>query len=139
MTPTDAFQVVNVLPLPIWLCWILAPRSGLSHTLARTTWRWAMLATIHLLVLVVAASQHGLDPRAFASLGGVMGAFRGEWLALAGWVHYLCFDLFVGRWIMNDAPDAGYWLSPILLLTLMVGPVGLLCYLAVRGPLGWDR
>jgi hypothetical protein len=40
---------------------------------------------------------------------------------------------------MNDAPDAGYWLTPILFLTLMFGPVGLLCYLAVRGPLGFDR
>jgi hypothetical protein len=68
-----------------------------------------------------------------------MGLFRSEWAALAGWVHYLCFDLFVARWIMNDAPDAGYWLTPILFLTLMFGPIGLLCYLAARGPLGFDR
>ena len=68
-----------------------------------------------------------------------MALFQSRWMTLAGWTHYLCFDLFVARWIMNDAPDAGYWLTPILFLTLMFGPIGLLCYLAVRGPLGFDR
>jgi hypothetical protein len=57
-----------------------------------------------------------------------MRLFENPWGALAGWVHYLCFDLFVGRWIMNDAPDGGYRLAPVLFLTLMLGPVGLLLY-----------
>jgi hypothetical protein len=64
-----------------------------------------------------------------------MKLFAQPWVALAGWVHYLCFDLFVARWVMNDAPDAGYRLAPILLLTFLFGPAGLLCYLAVRSSL----
>jgi len=51
---------------------------------------------------------------------------------LAGWQHYLCFDAFVARWMVNDAPDAGYKLSPVLLLTLFFGPCGMLLYLALR-------
>jgi len=62
----------------------------------------------------------------------VMKLFASPWVALAGWVHYLCFDLFVARWMLHDAPDAGYRLSPILCLTLLFGPAGLLCYLALR-------
>lgn len=139
MAPDHVFAIVNVLPLPIWLCWMLAPRSPVARRLARSTWPWAVLATIYLVLLGTAATAAPLDPRAFASLEGIMTAFGTPWVALAGWVHYLCFDLFVGRWIMNDAPDAGYWLAPILLLTLFTGPIGLLCYLAVRGPLAWDR
>jgi hypothetical protein len=50
-------------------------------------------------------------------------------------LHYLCFDLFVARWMMNDAPDAGYRLVPVLVLTLLFGPAGLLCYLAMRSSL----
>jgi ABA4-like protein len=139
LDPAALFQVMNLLPVPVWLCWMAAPRSRVSRTLARAVWPWVVLASAYLVFIVVAIASAGLDPRAFGSLGGVMHLFQSRWATLAGWTHYLCFDLFVARWIMNDAPDAGYWLTPILFLTLMFGPVGLLCYLAVRGPLGFDR
>jgi len=139
MDPAQAFQIVNVLPLPIWLVWMAAPSSRLSRTLARAIWPWVILAAAYLVFLTVAILQQGLSPASFGSLDGVMSLFDSRWGTVAGWTHYLCFDLFVARWIMNDAPDAGYWLTPILFLTLMFGPVGLLCYLAVRGPLGFDR
>jgi hypothetical protein len=139
MDPAALFQVVNLLPMPIWLLWMLAPSSHLSHRVARSVWPWVILAAAYLVFVVVAIRQGGGDPSGFFSLAGVMRLFDSPWMTLAGWTHYLCFDLFVARWIMNDAPDAGYWLTPILFLTLMFGPVGLLCYLAVRGPLGFDR
>ena len=140
MSPAQVFQVVNLLPMPIWLVWMAAPASSLSRTLARAVWPWVMLATLYLVFMGVAlTTADRIDPAAFGSLPGVMHLFESPWLALAGWTHYLCFDLFVARWIMNDAPDAGYWLTPILFLTLMFGPIGLLFYLAVRGPLGFDR
>ena len=140
MDPAHIFQVVNLLPMPIWLLWMVAPSSQLSRTIARSVWPWVVLAALYLAFIVVAiAGAGGFDPSSYGSLPSVMRLFRSPWLALAGWTHYLCFDLFVARWIMNDAPDAGYWLTPILFLTLMFGPVGLLCYLAVRGPLGFDR
>ncbi len=140
MDPAAIFRVVNVLPLPIWLLWMVAPSSELSRTVARSTWPWVVLATAYLVFIAIALTSGGaFDPEAYGSLDGVMKLFDSRWATLAGWTHYLCFDLFVARWIMNDAPDAGYWLTPILFLTLMFGPVGLLCYLAVRGPLGFDR
>ena len=138
MEPTLLFQIVNVLPLPIWLLWMLAPSSRLSRTVARSVWPWMALGAAYVAFLAMAFAD-GLEPAGFGSLDGVMRLFDSRWATLAGWTHYVCFDLFVARWIMNDAPDAGYWLSPILLLTLMFGPAGLLCYLAVRGPLGFDR
>jgi hypothetical protein len=140
MDPAHIFQVVNLLPMPIWLLWMAAPSSRLSRTIARSVWPWVVLAALYLAFIVVAiAGAGGFDPSSYGSLPSVMQLFQSPWLALAGWTHYLCFDLFVARWIMNDAPDAGYWLTPVLFLTLMFGPVGLLCYLAVRGPLGFDR
>lgn len=139
MDPAVVFRIVNVLPLPIWLVWMAAPRSALSRTLARSTWPWVILATAYLCFVAIAMSSGGLHPADYGSLEGVMALFDSRWATLAGWTHYVCFDLFVARWIMNDAPAAGYWLTPILFLTLMFGPIGLLCYLVVRGPLGFDR
>src|SRR5262245_60225697 len=135
MNPATIFQVANLLPLPIWAIWILAPRSQPARTLAASTWPWAILAALYAALVVIAVSGQGLEPAAFGSLGGVMRLFASPWVALAGWVHYLCFDLFVARWMMQDAPDAGYRLSPILLLTLLFGPAGLLCYLTLRSRL----
>jgi hypothetical protein len=135
MSPTVLFQIANVLPLPIWAVWILAPRSRPARALARSTWPWGILAALYTGLLAFVLLRHGLTPAAFGTLAGVMTLFAVPWIALVGWVHYLCFDLFVARWMMNDAPDAGYRLAPILLLTLFFGPAGLLCYLAVRSSL----
>ena len=52
-----------------------------------------------------------------------------------GWTHYLAFDLFVGLWIARDADAKGFSRLvqlPILVLTLMAGPSGLLIWLLVR-------
>jgi hypothetical protein len=55
--------------------------------------------------------------------------------ALAGWIHYLAFDLFVGAWESRDAQRLGIspiLVAPCLFLTLMAGPVGLLLYAILR-------
>jgi hypothetical protein len=132
MDAATIFRVANLLPLPIWALWIVAPRSQAARALAASTWPWAILAALYTALVVVALTRPGVTPAEFGSLEGVMRLFASPWAALAGWVHYLCFDLFVARWMMNDAPDAGYRLAPILFLTLMFGPAGLLCYLAAR-------
>jgi hypothetical protein len=133
MSPATLFSIVNVLPLPIWALWILAPRSALSRTLVASLWPWQVLAALYLIFLAVALGGENAASPDFGSLAGVMALFDSEWGTLAGWVHYLCFDLFVARWIMSDAPEGGYRLAPILLLTLLAGPVGLLLYASARG------
>jgi len=132
MNPSTVFSIVNLLPLPIWAIWILAPRSGVSRALAASLWPWQILAALYLVFLCVAFSGESASSPDFNSLAGVMALFDSEWGTLTGWVHYLCFDLFAARWIMNDAPDGGYRLAPVLFLTLMLGPVGLLLYTVAR-------
>lgn len=71
----------------------------------------------------------------FASLAGVINLFKSPRVVLAGWIHYLAFDLMVGLFIVTDAARQGIghgWLLPVLFLTLMFGPAGLLMYLAMR-------
>ncbi len=126
------FKIVNVLPLPIWGLWVLAPRTRPSRYLARALWPWAVLGALYAGLLGYALASGGTEGGSFSSLSGVMALFDSPWGTLAGWVHFLAFDLFAARWIMNDAPDAGYKLAPILLATLMAGPLGLLIYLMLR-------
>jgi len=140
MTPAQVFDLANLLPLPIWAVWIVAPRSQAARLLAGALWPWAVLGALYVAVLAIGmAEQGGFDPHAFGSLDGVMRLFQSPWIAVAGWVHYLCFDLFVARWIVNDAPDAGYRRAPVLLLTFLFGPLGLVTYLLARPALRRPR
>ena len=60
--------------------------------------------------------------------------FSHRWALLAGWIHFLAFDLFVGSWIAADGSARGIRhlaLVPVLLLTFLLGPLGFLAYVAI--------
>ena len=74
----------------------------------------------------------------FGSVAQVQRLFAVPGLLVAGWLHYLAFDLFVGSWIAGGAaalriPHA--IVVGLLLLTFMFGPAGLLAYAALRATL----
>jgi len=74
-------------------------------------------------------------PGGFSTLAGVGTLFSNPWLLLAGWMHYLAFDLLVGSWELEDAAERGipHWIVvPCLLLTFLFGPAGWLLYRIVR-------
>jgi hypothetical protein len=67
----------------------------------------------------------------FSTLAEVASLFDNRWLLLAGWVHYLCFDLLVGTWEVQDARARGIphlLVVPCLVLTFLFGPAGWLLY-----------
>lgn len=129
MTET-LFNLANVLPLPIWLSMMLFPRARFTQRLVTSYWPFVVLAGLYTLFLVIALATGGggFD----LSFDALRRAFSAEWTFLAGWLHYLSFDLFVGVWIFRDAK---YWqlrALPFLVLTLFAGPLGLGSYLLLR-------
>ena len=69
------------------------------------------------------------------TLHGIAGFFADPRLALVGWIHYLAFDLWVGAWEVEAAERAGMphlLVIPPLLLTFLLGPIGLLLFLLLR-------
>jgi len=71
----------------------------------------------------------------FGSLAQVAVLFGSPYALLAGWIHYLAFDLFTGAWEARDAARLGLsqWLVlPCLVLTFLVGPLGLALYLLLK-------
>ncbi len=65
----------------------------------------------------------------------VIKMFQGSWGFLTGWVHYLCFDLVVGSYMVIGAKkiqlNKGI-LFVCLLLTFMAGPIGFLIFRAIK-------
>lgn len=71
----------------------------------------------------------------FDTLANVQKLFTFPWAALAGWVHYLAFDLFIGAVISRDIMKFGIsrlFLIVLLPLTFMFGPIGYLGFVIVR-------
>jgi Domain of unknown function (DUF4281) len=106
-------------------------------------WRGRLLLLAGRIVpLSLAAIYTVLTPAVFnpeangMTLQGVLAMLSSPDVMLIAWIHYLAFDLFIARWIVDDAPMRGirpWWLLPILALTLYFGPIGLLTYFVVRG------
>jgi Domain of unknown function (DUF4281) len=66
----------------------------------------------------------------FRTLAAVGQLFANPWLLLAGWIHYLAFDLLVGGWMVRHWHGrARLLLTACLMSTFLLGPVGLLLYL----------
>ena len=126
------FQLSNTLSLLTWLVLLIAPYRKWT---GRIVIGGAVTLLCALYACLVLDFQGGFDPGSFGSLAGVMELFTSPRAVLAGWVHYLAFDLMVGWFIVSNAAKHGlnrYLLIPCLLLTFIFGPMGLLLYLAVR-------
>ncbi len=131
MTPPQIFPVVNLIALLAWVALAALPR---QPWVAKTIAGWAVPAVPAMVYAALIVSNWG-GPGSFSSLDGVALLFSNPWLLLAGWVHYLAFDLLVGAWEVQDARARGVWhllVLPCLFLTFMFGPVGWLLYQGIR-------
>lgn len=127
MTASQVFQIVNPLALLGWL--ILAA----SVVTGRSPWRDGLIGRwwpvgFSALYAVLIACFFWKAPGGFDSLANVQLLFTSEWAALAGWIHYLAFDLYVGSRIAREVMERGlprFLLLVLLPLTFMFGPIGL--------------
>ncbi len=133
MTPGEkmAFQVLSASTAPVWLAMILAPNSRVTEVLVRVaTPLYAALGVSYVGLLATAlVTGDGPAPR-FDDPESLREALGSPTAFLAGWTHYLVFDLFVGRHIWQATRDQGRTDRLSLLLTWMAGPAGLTLHLA---------
>ncbi len=133
MPSADAlFSAGNSLALAGWAILIFLPR------------RWSLLFWIPQFVIpaLLALAYSGLMATFFFRAGGGYGSiaevrslFADDYVLVAGWLHYLAFDLFVGSWIARRSDEAAISRliqTVFLLATFMFGPVGLLLFLLTR-------
>jgi hypothetical protein len=131
MTPEKIFTLCNMLAPVGWLILIFAGKNAKARLIAGVVIP-LLLAAVYLVLLV---AHFGESTGSFSTLAGVAALFSNPWLLLAGWVHYLAFDLFIGTWQVRDAQVSGIphlLVIPCLLLTFLFGPVGLLLYFGIR-------
>ena len=132
MTPEHIFSIANPAAVVCWLLLALFPgRRRLTATVTGLVMPALFAVAYIAIVIAVFPGAQG----SFSTLAGVTQLFANPWLLLAGWLHYLAFDLLIGTWEARDSVERGvprWLLVPCLFLTLMFGPAGWLAYRAVR-------
>lgn len=132
MHPEQIFTAANMLAMAGWIILIFLPFWQASDkfiisiiiTLMALVYTWLMFTTFK-----------PADMQSFSSLSGVKKLFENDKLVVAGWVHYLAFDLLAGMFIKNNGIryNINHWLLvPCMLLTFLFGPAGLLLFLIIR-------
>jgi len=132
MTPNQAFDLINLVALGAWV--LLAASPWLPRFSSIITGRVVPVTLAIVYASIVAANWLGSEG-GFSSLSDVALLFNNPWFLLAGWTHYLAFDLLVGNWEMQDATARGVpyvVLLPCLVLTFLFGPAGWLLYVSLR-------
>ena len=132
-TPDQLFGWAGQSAMVGWLILLLLPR------------RWSLLLAIPRYIIpfglsllyagLAMAHFFTVDGGGYGSLAEVRVLLSRDEMLLAGWVHYLAFDLFIGGWIAVNADRIGlnrFVQAPILIATFMFGPVGLALFLAIR-------
>lgn len=132
MSPTQIFAVANFVALCGWLLLIALPgKTSVTHLISGVV----IPAVFAVVYTVMIAIHFGGSEGGFSSLPDVARLFSNPWLLLAGWLHYLAFDLLIGSWEVRDARERGIphlLVVPCLILTFLFGPAGWLLYLGIR-------
>ncbi len=134
MDPRTLFSLAFPLAVPFWALMIFAP-----------AWSWTrriiasplvvvppLLVYVALLVPQFAAFAGPVVSADLPGIAAVLGTPAG---AAAIWAHAIGFDLFVGRWMYLDSRERGshpLLMAPLLVLTILLSPLGLLAYLLLR-------
>jgi hypothetical protein len=132
MTPDALFQIANPVAMIGWLALIAAPFAPrLTDTIATLIIPLLMAVAYSALILAYWSGAVG----GYGSLPDVMTLLANPQIALAGWIHYLAFDLFVGAWATRTARTEGIphlLVLPNLALIFLFGPAGFLTFSALR-------
>jgi hypothetical protein len=134
LDPDRVFSIGSGLAFLCWLALAASPAGA----------RWAprvrfvagrVVPLLLALVYVALFASHGMGDGGYDSIAAVQRLLAAPPLLAAGWLHYLAFDLFVGAWISERSSVLAlpHWLVlPLLALTFLVGPAGLLAFAGVR-------
>ena len=131
MTLEQVFSTASMLAGVGWLLLVFLPKQPTAQLIAGVAVPLVLSAVYLILIFLYFRGAEG----GFGSLADVATLFQKRELLLAGWIHYLAFDLFIGAWETRDAQRHGLphlVVIPCLVMTFMLGPIGLLFYFAIR-------
>ena len=136
LDPATTFALTGPLVLAAWAGLILSVFVKPVRPIAWTASQILVPAILALAyVLLIWGGRSAFESGGFGSIEEIRALFANDSVLVAGWFHYLAFDLFVGTWIVRDGLERGVpalLILPCLPLTFLFGPAGLLLYFILR-------
>ncbi|MEK9874884.1 MAG: ABA4-like family protein [Pelagibacteraceae bacterium] len=129
---------VNLGVLPFWFILIFFPQSHLSRYLVTSILPILLLSVAYIFLIYKSFlnSYDFIDNfNLYLGIGDLSNLFADNSFLIMFWIHFLAINLFVGGWIVKDSQK--FLINKILLavpliITYLIGPLGLLVYWIIR-------
>jgi hypothetical protein len=128
------FSLSSLLVMPFWFLMIFLPRWKYTKTIVASPYIIVPAALLYAILVIpnIGSTFAQLANPNLDSISKLLGSSSG---ATIGWVHFLVFDLFVGRYAYLESQKRN--LNPILMgfvlfSILMYGPLGALIFFALK-------
>ena len=134
-THNQILRAVNLGSLPAWFSMVLLPRWRHAKTITLAVAVAYSLLYATLACVLFSESVLSLDLKTLTTAEGVTKVFSDSTAVLAGWAHFIVFDLFTARFFLQDSARVGIphlAVVPCILGCMFFGPVGLLTYVLVK-------
>ena len=133
MTATEVFSIANMIAMPMWVLMLFFSKWKVTRFLIDFKVIPLALAFMYAIYIFQAIQTSGMMD--FGSLTSVITLFTEENAVLAGWIHYLAFDLIVGMLVLDQNKELKInqlVMAPCLFLTFMLGPIGFLLFMIIK-------
>ena len=129
---------VNLGVLPFWLILIFFPQSNLCRYFVTSIFPILLLSGAYIFMLYksyLSSYEFLANFDLYLSISNLSNLFSNETFLMLFWIHFVSINLFTGGWIVKDSQKFG--ISKIILflplvITYLIGPLGILVYWIVR-------
>ena len=129
---------VNLGVLPFWLILVFFPQSYLCRFFVTSIFPIFVLSGTYIFVIYksyLGSYDFFGNFNLYLGLGNLSELFSDNLYLMFFWIHFIAINLFTGGWIVKDAQK--FTINRILLtipliITYLVGPLGLFVYWLIR-------
>ena len=129
---------VNLGVLPFWLILIFFPSSNLSKYFVTSIFPVFILSGTYIFILYKSylnSFDFINNFTLYLSINHLSDLFTDNSYLMMFWIHFIAINLFTGGWIVKDSQK--FYINRILLsipliITYLIGPIGLIFYWLIR-------
>ena len=129
---------VNLGVLPFWFMLIFFPRSNLTKYFVTTIFPILILSATYIFILYKSyLNSYDFEKNfgLYLGINNLSELFSDNYYLMMFWIHFISINLFTGGWIVKDSQKFSinkFLITVPLIITYLIGPVGLLFYWLIR-------
>mgnify|MGYP001218446445 FL=1 len=129
---------INLGVLPFWLILIFFPQSNLSRYFVTSIFPILLLSIAYIFMIYksyLSSYEFLTNFDLYLNISNLSNLFSNETFLILFWIHFISINLFTGGWIVKDSQKFGInkiILFLPLIITYLIGPLGLLIYWLIR-------